>query len=510
MRAAHVRSPRGLWLHTGLPVWLFLCVVLAVHPAFAQTTFGALSNFDVFNETGQECHGFEIELEGITKADVSYTFGGTYLRYGTPLVTESGGKVFVRYESPYDPVAGKFTQATPMAPAVITPTDGHSCFTGGTGNYLTSGCEHFGVGLNANPTNTIYRWLIADPAIPGNLIASGTKVSIPAPTWNVLPNPVPANPQPVIQAVIRPEPPEAGALFGDAQWVKVFVTESPDPVDLHHLVTDDPVVPDGAEPAEVETEWVLIQDGPGAVNELIGEKELGAGNNAVTRRYEFYRYTGAYNPEDHEAQPLPLTASGDPDAADLGNYIGAQMAALNLAAPPPPGALTLAPSRLPKGEFQLPYDVAIVTGGLPAYDMTITKGTLPAGLTLDGNTGHLSGIPDLHGKSSSFTLQVTDSLGDSLTRRFSLAILKDVEIATHTLRPGKIGRAYKAGVRATLGLKPYTWALIGGTLPAGLSFDPATGTVSGVPTAAGTVLLTFEVTDSLGATAQGAVDLTIK
>jgi hypothetical protein len=61
-----------------MQVWLLLCVVLAVHPAFAQTTFGALSNFDGFNETGQETHGFEIELEGITQADVSYTFGGTY------------------------------------------------------------------------------------------------------------------------------------------------------------------------------------------------------------------------------------------------------------------------------------------------------------------------------------------------------------------------------------------------------------------------------------------------
>ena len=141
MSAGHVPRFRGtMSVRAVLPVWLFFCVALAVHPAFAQTTFGALSNFDVFNETGEVTHGFEIELDGIAKTSVTYTFGGTYLRYGTPIVTESGGNVFVRYESPYDPVNKVFTQGTPLAPAVITPTNGHACFTGGTGNYLTAGC----------------------------------------------------------------------------------------------------------------------------------------------------------------------------------------------------------------------------------------------------------------------------------------------------------------------------------------------------------------------------------
>jgi hypothetical protein len=186
------------------------------------------------------------------------------------------------------------------------------------------------------------------------------------------------------------------------------------------------------------------------------------------------------------------------------------MAALNLVSPPPPGALALATSPLPKGEFQVPYDVVIATGGLPAYDMIVTKGTLPTGLTLDGNTGRLSGTPDPHGRTSTFTVQVTDSLGASLTSRYTLTILRDVEIVTHRLTTGRIGRAYKAGVRATFGLKPYTWTLTAGTLPSGLSFDPVSGMVTGVPTTAGSALLTFEVADSLGGKAQGTVDLMIK
>ena len=184
----HARTPRGS-SHRTLQLALLALSFLASRAAFAQATYGTMSNFDVFNDTGQECHGFEIELDGLSSKDVTFTFGSPYQRYGNPTVADlpGGGGVSIRYESPY--VNNAFTQATPTAPAVITPTDGHACWTGGSANYLTSGCEHFGVGVTGNPTNTAYRWLIADPNSPGRLIASPTKVSIPAPTWNVAPPP---------------------------------------------------------------------------------------------------------------------------------------------------------------------------------------------------------------------------------------------------------------------------------------------------------------------------------
>ncbi len=303
-----------------------ICLLFAGRVA-AQTTYGTLSNFDVFNDTGQECHGFEIELDGLSSADVTFTFGSPYQRYGNPLVVDFPGGVYVRYESPYDAGGQMFTATTPMAPSVITPTNGHACWTGGSGNYLTSGCEHFGVGLIGNPTNTVYRWLIADPLTPGALQPSGTKVSIPAPSWNVAPA-APGVP-PVVRAAIPAEPPEVEQQFGDAMWVKVFVTESENDAELHHLVTDDPAVPQ--EQGETEIEWVILQAGPGAENELANEAQAGANAASVTRRYEFYEYTGAYNAEDHE-----VLCGGDgscdvPLEGELGNYIGAQMAALNLA-----------------------------------------------------------------------------------------------------------------------------------------------------------------------------------
>ena len=284
---------------------VFIIAALAlfplVSPAASQTPvlFCTLSNFDVFNDTGQETHGFEIELDGITSKDVSFTFGSPYQRYGNPLLTDFAGGVFVRYQSSYDSAKQAFTTGTPIPPA-ITPTAGHSCWTGGAPGYLTSGCEHFGMALFKAASSATYHWLIADPATPSVLKPFGTSVSIAVPAWTVSPAPV-AGGAPVVQANLPP--PEAPpAQFGNAVWVKVFENEVADQVELHHLVTDDPAVPQNI--AQMETEWALSQSNPKKPDLAVLHhgKPLGKGNQSVIRRYEFYyKYTGAYDPLTHEA-----------------------------------------------------------------------------------------------------------------------------------------------------------------------------------------------------------------
>ena len=240
-------------------------------------------------------------------------------------MTDFAGGAIVRYASPWDAVNQVFTATTAMAPAVVTPTNGHACWTGGSGNYATGGCEHFGVSLSANPTSSVYHWLVADPAHPGTLIQSPTKVTVPASTWVVSPPPVPG--PPLVQAVVPAVPPEIGLQFGDATWVKVFVRESPNPADLNHLVSEDPAVPES--PAEVEMEWALIQTGPGALNELAIEAQVAPDTESVTRRYEYYKYTGVYVLESHEALCIDPNCAV-PAASELGNYLGAEIGAVNL------------------------------------------------------------------------------------------------------------------------------------------------------------------------------------
>lgn len=308
-------------------------------PAGAVTFYGSLSNFDVLNDntrpdgSPEETEGFEIELHGVSSSDVSYTFGAPYNRFGDPTITSFAGGIYVRWQAAWDPATQTFSTATPHVPAGQRTPSGHDCYSGGpVGNYLSSGCEHFGVGLNTNQTVTTYRWLNGD-AVTGTLTAIGGNVALPAPIWNVLPNPVAGNPQPIVQAVIRApeieaEDEAAGLKFGEAVWVKVTKTEVQDMVRLEDLVSDDEVI----EAAEVETEWKILQSrlrGNDEENEFANEAEAGEGAKQVIRRYEFYRYTGLLN---EEGEVVCADGSCDlPGEGELGDYIGSQMAAANLA-----------------------------------------------------------------------------------------------------------------------------------------------------------------------------------
>jgi hypothetical protein len=71
-----------------------------------------------------------------------------------------------------------------------------------------------------------------------------------------------------------------------------------------------------------------------------------------------------------------------------------------------------------------------------------------------------------------------------------------VAITTPALAPGDTGDAYSATLAATGGPTPadYSWAVASGSLPAGLSLDPSSGTISGTPTALGTSSFTVQVT----------------
>ena len=294
-----------------------------------SVSYGTISNFDVFNDTGQETEGFEIELDGVSASDITYTFGAPYERYGNPTITPFAGGVYVIYASPWDPVAKKFTASTPMAPTPIPATGGHECWTGGSPTYPTAGCEHFGLGLTANPTNVVYQWLVADPVHQGQLMPFGGGVPVPAPQWSTSPPLHPAlNPNPVVNVVAPAPEPDPGQQLGDAVWVKVYMTESTAPSDLNHLVSGDVHVPDHA--VEVETEWLLIQAGSNSIQtELANSDQLGAKSKSIVRKYQFFKYTGPYDVENHEA--LPVNDS-QPSAGELGDLIGNQMAGLNVAA----------------------------------------------------------------------------------------------------------------------------------------------------------------------------------
>jgi len=69
-------------------------------------------------------------------------------------------------------------------------------------------------------------------------------------------------------------------------------------------------------------------------------------------------------------------------------------------------------------------------------------------------------------------------------------------ITTASLSNPTIDIAYSQTLAATGGTTSYSWSVVSGSLPAGLSLNTSTGAITGTPTAAGTSNFTVRVTDS--------------
>jgi len=163
-------------------------------------------------------------------------------------------------------------------------------------------------------------------------------------------------------------------------------------------------------------------------------------------------------------------------------------------------ALTLTSAPPPDGEVGVPYNFELqISGGAPPYKVERTKGSLPLGLDLVSST--ITGTPEL-AKASRFTVTVTDQLDAKATRNLKIKILKAVAIKSASLKPGKVGKKYASALKAAGGKKPYTWSMVSGTLPEGVSFDRASGKLTGIPTVDGSTAVGFQVTDALGASHQ--------
>jgi len=84
--------------------------------------------------------------------------------------------------------------------------------------------------------------------------------------------------------------------------------------------------------------------------------------------------------------------------------------------------LVITTTSLPNGNRYVPYSAQInVTGGVPAYQFSLSSGSLPPGVTLNSNTGLISGTPTVS-TIYSITVRVTDQAGTTASQFYKFSI----------------------------------------------------------------------------------------
>jgi uncharacterized protein YhjY with autotransporter beta-barrel domain len=189
---------------------------------------------------------------------------------------------------------------------------------------------------------------------------------------------------------------------------------------------------------------------------------------------------------------------------DHGNT-GQQGYAINIIVP-----ITVNPVNLPNGTTGTPYNQTVsASNGTAPYSFAVTAGGLPPGLTLNANSGAITGTPNAAG-SYGFTIEATDANNSKGNRPYNVTInTAPLTINPASLPAGQVGTGYSQTVTASGGNGNYSYAVVSGSLPSGLSLNPATGDITGNPSAGGTFNFTIQATDTSPNTGSRPYSVTI-
>jgi hypothetical protein len=145
----------------------------------------------------------------------------------------------------------------------------------------------------------------------------------------------------------------------------------------------------------------------------------------------------------------------------------------------------------------------LLSGGTGPYEWKANG--LPSGLTIDKDTGQITGVPAVKdvNKTLTPTITVTDYYKLKVDVEFTWQIVPAL-VAAVAPQSSVVGGLVDLTTNvATGGFGTYTWSATG--LPIGLTLDPATGAVRGSPTTAQVYTVVYTVTDQIGSNTSATV-----
>jgi len=151
-----------------------------------------------------------------------------------------------------------------------------------------------------------------------------------------------------------------------------------------------------------------------------------------------------------------------------------------------------------------PFSETFTASGILGTATYSSDGALPAGVTFTSK-GVLGGTSF---QIACFTIivTVTDTNGCTGTVTYTFCITGGFgpppcppTLGSPTILPPTVNAvAYLQTITPSGGTAPYTFAVIGGALPAGLTINPATGAISGIPTVSADINVVIRITDATG------------
>jgi len=171
---------------------------------------------------------------------------------------------------------------------------------------------------------------------------------------------------------------------------------------------------------------------------------------------------------------------------------------------------------LPAASVGQPYEGFLLTSNGAVDTFTITKGSLPPGLSMPATYGAagtiVGGTPTKQG-TFTFSVHVTPfgASTPSTNGTYSIAVGSapplTITFPSSCCTVGTVGSSYFQNFFTSGGVGPFTWTVAAGQLPPGVTLTG--GHLGGTPTAAGTFTFTIKVTDSAGdqATEPGSITI---